>query len=573
MNRDRRQGTQPRTRWLPRLACCLGLLLPSLMFGEPPATRIGGYPPAQALQLGERMYREGLLPSGKPMRAVVKGDIPLSGTTFTCVSCHLRSGLGSNEGQIITVPTNAARLFKTDYRDYRGLSQEQRDAMALRSLPRRPAYTEQSLATAIEAGLDPNQRELHPVMPRYDLSANDMAVLIHYLKSLSAEPSPGVTDKVIRFATVITDEVSQQDREAMLVPLRNFVSRHNNIGSGEGSRMAIARNMQEMSYAFRTIELVPWILKGPANTWATQLSALDSAQPVFALIGGISYGSWRPIHDFCETHRIPCILPITDDPVVTEKDWYTLYFNKGPYQEGLAAAHYLANQVTPGQAPHLLQIFPATPAGEALAKGFRQGWVERRLPPIKEIRLPVGKTVEARLFNPGSRSRRPPTVLLWTGAESFPALAKAAEGPTPPSLVIMSSSQLKQNLATLPDQARPFTLITYPFRDPKDEPRFSRKADSYIIGMTTPPNPATRISTRAYSLIEVLQGGLGAMEQNYYRDHLLDAISTLGDQSLADFVRLSFGPGQRYASKGCYLMQLTQGPTPELMKKSDWVVH
>jgi len=41
------------------------------------------YTPEQALQLGEKMYREGILPSGVPMKALVMGDIPMDGRMFT----------------------------------------------------------------------------------------------------------------------------------------------------------------------------------------------------------------------------------------------------------------------------------------------------------------------------------------------------------------------------------------------------------------------------------------------------------------------------------------------------------
>jgi hypothetical protein len=39
------------------------------------------------------------------------------------------------------------------------------------------------------------------------------------------------------------------------------------------------------------------------------------------------------------------------------------------------------------------------------------------------------------------------------------------------------------------------------------------------------------------------------------------------------YERLSFGPGQRYAAKGCHVVQLTSGHEPKLVRKGDWVIH
>jgi hypothetical protein len=36
---------------------------------------------------------------------------------------------------------------------------------------------------------------------------------------------------------------------------------------------------------------------------------------------------------------------------------------------------------------------------------------------------------------------------------------------------------------------------------------------------------------------------------------------------------MSFGTGQRYASKGCYVVQLSEGPKPELAKRSEWIIY
>ena len=98
-----------------------------------------------------------------------------------------------------------------------------------------------------------------------------------------------------------------------------------------------------MDFAYRRkLSIVRWDLKGPPETWRGQLEEYNRKEPVFALLGGMTNGEWRPVHDFSEEHHIPCILPITDFPVISETDWYTLYFSKGLYQEGEAAARYLA---------------------------------------------------------------------------------------------------------------------------------------------------------------------------------------------------------------------------------------
>ncbi len=54
---------------------------------------------------------------------------------------------------------------------------------------------------------------------------------------------------------------------------------------------------------------------------------------------------------------------------------------------------------------------------------------------------------------------------------------------------------------------------------------------------------------------------------------MLDIIGMMADMQDSPYEWLSFGPGQRYASKGCYIVQLTPGPNPSVVKKSGWVTH
>lgn len=76
------------------------------------AAKVDDLSPQQIRQLGERMYREGVLPNGEPIQAFAAGDIPVEGTSFTCISCHLRSGLGAIEGTVISPPATGKILYE-----------------------------------------------------------------------------------------------------------------------------------------------------------------------------------------------------------------------------------------------------------------------------------------------------------------------------------------------------------------------------------------------------------------------------------------------------------------------------
>ena len=60
----------------------------------------------ERLEIGRRMYQDGLLPSGESITATVRGDITLGGEHVICGTCHRRSGMGFSEGQQV-IPSTA----------------------------------------------------------------------------------------------------------------------------------------------------------------------------------------------------------------------------------------------------------------------------------------------------------------------------------------------------------------------------------------------------------------------------------------------------------------------------------
>ena len=139
-------------------------------------------------------------------------------------------------------------------------------------------------------------------MPWYLLEAEDMAILIFYLKSLSSRFSPGVTDTSIRFATVVTEDADPRESAAMVATLEKFIAYKNNLTKNYQRRTTARDRMMALAMSVskelegRSLTLSRWVLKGPPGTWRGQLEEYYRQEPVFALVGGIATGEWQPIH-------------------------------------------------------------------------------------------------------------------------------------------------------------------------------------------------------------------------------------------------------------------------------------
>jgi ABC-type branched-subunit amino acid transport system substrate-binding protein len=186
--------------------------------------------------------------------------------------------------------------------------------------------------------------------------------------------------------------------------------------------------------------------------------------------------------------------------------------------------------------------------------------------------IKAGETLKADALQQLIAKEHPAVILLWTGPEALRALATMAATSIRPEVLFVSAGQLKENLWNMPENVREFTYITYPYRLAQDEKKYEIFVEPLLKSKKI-QNPERRITARTYSLVRVMTQALMHMRRNFYRDNFLDVISMLPDLVYPVYERLSFGPGQRYASKGCYIVQLSKGSKSELIKKGDWVIH
>jgi hypothetical protein len=544
---------------------------------------------AELLAIGQRIYREGFLPSGRPLVGEAQASVQRAGADAACATCHRRSGYGESEGVLeiravtgpalfgkraprpldTTPPAVASLLASADPADAsRVAATTARDARiaALSGTRQRPPYDDASLARAIRDGIDMTGRRMNPGMPRYALHDNEMQALTAYLKALSARSSPGVTTDKVHFATVIQPGVGAAKRRAMLDVLSVYFE-DRNAGLRARAKREKAGSI-ELGRTYREWVLHVWDLRGPSDTWGEQLDAFNREQPVLALISGLGTASWRPIHEFSERFEIPCIFPQTDLPVVDGGGFYTVYLSKGIELEAKALAKYLLDQ---GERGPVTQIFRRDEASAAGADAFRKAWEAGGGTGLRQSVLESmpDKAYWQALGHDASQS----TLILWLRPQDL-ADANALFGSGSKAKVVYLSSTLNEGIpAGVGTEGGGRVRLVYPQDLPQiREPRL-RTVERWMQSKGIPLSDAT-VQMNAYLAVTITTGVMSHSMDTFSREFLLESVEhRMGNAYESSiYPHLSLGPGQRYASKGSYIVEIERAEGGKLKPVSDWIV-
>jgi hypothetical protein len=523
---------------------------------------LAGFAPAGATAPGdaERIYRSGILPSGQPLRGVREGGVPIEGRAAACANCHRRSGIGVNEGRITIPPITGKYLLHPGERAI----PEAAIQSAGTSVVRHERYNDETLIRAIREGINVDGKPMSYLMPRFALSDADSAALVEYLKSLSSQPVAGVTEDDLHFATIVTPDADPAERSAMLEVLTHFFASKNHFERGHDPPLVSARRIHYR--VVRRWQLHVWELSGAPESWEAQLKVHVAAEPVFAVISGLGGRDWAPIHRFCEHQAVPCLFPNVQLPVVAEADFYPLYFSRGVLLEAdLIRAELRVSARAPGG--RVLQIYRRGDIGESAAQALRNQsgaqaaeWIDRALlagGAASDVRAALGSV------------RAGDTVVLWLRPDDLRGLPV-----DPPKSTAVFASGLMAGLenAPLPSGWRSATRITYPIDLP------TRRAVRLVQPLTWFRTQniavvAERIQVDTYVACQVLSEAVGHSFGDLVPDYLIEQIENMVSLKLFDgfYPRLGLAPGQRFASKGGYLVRL-QAPGQGVVADSDWLV-
>jgi cytochrome c553 len=564
---------------------------------------------ADAVAAGRRIYLDGLLPDGQPLRGVRSDTGAVSGRDAACVTCHRPSGLGTVEGTVGIPPISGRALFGGGEPVIVRMDRQFEKALSAQH----PPYDNAAFAAAIRDGRHQSGRTMNALMPRYTLSDGQLQAVADYLKTLSTQWSPGVSADSIHIATVIAPGVTPDRRKAFLATVTTLLNQINiNVKSSHRQKMVSA--IERRLGSRRKFALDVWELIGPASTWGDQLQRHQQENPVFAILSGLGQGEWQPVQDFCEANRVACWLPSVDlVPAGAEKSRYSLYFSAGIALE----AEVMARKLKAGSG-RIVQLIADDAVARGGAASLRQALAVAGTREVVDVEVSAGLAgIKAAVARLGAND----TLVLWLRPADLPGLASF---PEIKAELLVSATLAGDERVVLPTALRSRATLVQPLEVEHLRASNLERFNNWRNAMRIPVVDR-RMQSEAYFATRSLVATVHGMLNNLHTDYLIErAESTLSgfeamqvQEEIQDMMmgpmnkrplsptpptaaetaamaaaakaqsehldemrkrggttvypRLSLAPGQRFASKGAYLEKLNP-EAPGIIGEPEWVV-
>ncbi|MCG7942986.1 MAG: hypothetical protein JAY61_07775, partial [Candidatus Thiodiazotropha taylori] len=510
---------------------------------------------SKAYANGKALYKQGILPNGKLVKATIQGDISVEGDQLICETCHRKSGLGSTEGQQVVPAVAGSVLFKP--------------LKLPTSKPPEPpvyreAYTRESLMAAIRDGVDANGYPLDPFMPRYQIDEEALDGLMAYVSTLSNTPSPGVDEETIHFATIVLSSNSPEENKALIDVMETYVEQKNIETRYETKRARNAPWHKEWMFKpYRKWQIHVWELKGDEASWPEQLSTYYTKQPVFAMVNGLVPTGWNRVSEFCEGHGIPCLFPTTQQPVISDENYYTIYLNKGASHESEAVASYIRKN---RPSARVVQIHDESDTLSSISSNALIDELNKAGISVDSVSLGELGEKTSNDFQIGKDD----TVVLWLDRGKSEQLFNSGQL-NKAELIMLSSQYYGTDTKLIPQALTDSVLFIHSAEMPDKLNRLLIRSTGWFKAKRIYNKEEREIQANAYFALKVLGDAVKHIRGYFYRDYMIEKIEHMIDDLpyTSIFPRLSMAPEQRFASRGFYVAK-TDGKGG-IVNLTDWI--
>ncbi|HEX8336315.1 MAG TPA: ABC transporter substrate-binding protein [Pyrinomonadaceae bacterium] len=481
---------------------------------------------------GRAIYLRGESPAGREIAAAV-GELDVPSTTVTCAGCHGARGEGKTEGGVTAGSLVWSHLLKP----YGHTHPTGR---------KHGPFTESSFIRAVTGGVDPAGNNLLTAMPRYRMSAEDMADLIAYLKRIETDRDPGLTDTSVEVGVVLPSAGALAETGASMRAVLAAFFEDLNARGGVYNRKVTLRVFDK-----------------------TEAAASAPREQVFAFVGGISAGAEAELAAFARSQEIPVIGPSTLMPESgTPPNRYVFYLLPGVVEQARALANFAASKPELKQARAAVVYGDGALAGAAAAAAEEQlkkaGWVAVTRHAFKQLGAD-GAEAARRLKQEGVES-----VFIFGAGGAEGALVKDATATGwSPSLFMLGVMDGRDLLTTAPAAFKERIFLAFP-TVPSDVTQAGLSEFRALLEKHGVTSRHTAAQLSAFAAAKIFVEGLQRVGRDLTRERLLTALEGLYDFETGVTPRLTFGPNRRVGAAGAYVMTINPEKR-EFAPASGWV--
>ena len=286
-------------------------------------------------------------------------------------------------------------------------------------------------------------------------------------------------------------------------------------------------------------------------------------------MSGLGGKNWAPVHAFCEQSALPCLFPNVEVPIDNAGDFYPVYLSKGVLLEADLMANALAH-AEGGTAPTTVwQVYRAGDIGEAGAAAL---WPRRSKAAAWRCRATSWRPApQARALAEALRgAAQAGALVLWLRPDDLAALGSETLAP---GRVYVSGLMGGLEHAPLPPAWRGRTHLAYPF----DLPDRRRVRTDFALGwfrIRQIPVVAEQVQADTYLACGLVSETVQHMVGNFVRDYLVERVQSMLEHRIVTgyYPHLALATGQRFASKGGYLVHWAQPTGTRVVADGDWTV-
>ncbi|HEV7744706.1 MAG TPA: ABC transporter substrate-binding protein [Pyrinomonadaceae bacterium] len=485
-------------------------------------------PLASAERRGKQIYVLGTSASGKDIFAYVgEGSIEVPASTMACASCHGLDGQGKPEGGVS--PSNLSWEALT--KPY---------GLAHPDGRRHPAYTERGVELAVTRGTDPGGNRLQNVMPRYQMSKEDLADLIAYIKLLGKDRDPGISETKIVIGGMIpaTGGLTEMGQAVKAVTTAYF----DDLNSQGG----IYNRKVELKFV-ETADT-------PVGTRANLERMLKEDQ-IFAMTGAFMAGSEKEVSSLLAQYEVPSVGPFTLFPQIEYPlNRQVFYLLSGIDGQTRVLANFVAGKPE-FKNSSLMVVYPRSDFNRNMLESIKDQSIKAGLKPPTVYEYAPGSfdalavVKQLNQSDPGK-----PLFFLGNTEDLLSLLQRAAEANWFPT-VVAAGAGVGSQILSAPAGFDHKVFIAFP-TSPADQSAEGMKEFRALAEKHKLPSTHLAAQISAFTAAKILTEALKRVGKDASREKLIQTLEGLYEYQTGLTPAITFGPNRRIGAMGSYVVTI-----------------